>query len=331
MVTIRDVARAADVSIATVSRVLNDSEAVRPETRDRVLAAIKALKYQPSSIARQLSIGRSFAVGVILPFFTRPSFVERLHGIEAALNYSEYDLVVYNVETPARRDAHFEALTGRGRFDGAIIMSLVPRDAEIRRWKAARVPVVLVDAFHPELTCALIDDVRGGRIVAEYLLARGYRRFAFVGDTRHQPLGFTSSRDRLEGFRAALADQGITLSEENILLDEHGRREARALAEQLLVRPPRKRPDAVFAASDTQALGVLDALRQHGLRAPDDLAVVGFDDIEVAELYDLTTVRQPLYDSGRMGAELLWDLVEQPDREPVRIELPLEMVGRGTA
>ncbi|HBY95728.1 MAG TPA: LacI family transcriptional regulator [Chloroflexi bacterium] len=331
MVTIRDVARIADVSIATVSRVLNDSEAVRPETRERVLDAIKALNYQPSSIARRLSIGRSFTIGVILPFFTRPSFVERLRGIEAALSYSEYDLVVYNVETPARRDAHFAALAGGGRFDGAIIMSLVPGDEDVRRWKAAGVPVVLVDAFHPALTCALGDDVRGGRLAAEHLISQGHRRLAFVGDTRYQPLGFTSSRHRLEGFRTALADCGIILNEDDILLDEHGRREARAMAEQLLARPPHERPTAVFAASDTQALGILDALRGHGLRAPDDLAVIGFDDIEVAEVYDLTTVRQPLYESGSLGAELLRDLLEQPDREPVKVELPLEVVSRGTA
>ena len=181
------------------------------------------------------------------------------------------------------------------------------------------------DAAHPDLA---IDDVRGGRLATEHLLAGGHHRIAFVGDAPASPFGFTSSEHRRRGYLRALRDAGIEPLMELQQRGPHGRVEAQALADRLLglVDPP----TAVFAASDMQAVGVIEAIRARGLRVPDDVAVIGFDDVELAEIVGLTTVRQPLRESGRRGAELLLARLEgrEEERRPLA---PLEVVERRTA
>lgn len=330
MTTIRDVARAAGVSVATVSRVLNNPHTVREPTRVRVQQVIADLRYHPNPTARRLSIGRTFTIGVILPFLTRPSFVERLRGVEAALSHSAYDLVVSNVESLAKRDAYFEAIVQGRRFDGNLIMTLAPTNAEAQVIHETGLPVVLVDTSHPLLPGVDVDDEGGGRMVAAYLLAKGHRRLAFLGDVEYDWL-LTSSAERLVGYEAGLRESGVALAEADRFWVPPSRRAARSVIDLLLARPPTERPTAIFATSDTTALGLLDGLRQRGLRAPDDLAVVGFDDLDVAESYDLTTVHQKLFQSGVRGIEMLLTLLEsgQPST-PTRLLLPLTLVERGT-
>src|SRR5712692_6614639 len=143
--TIYDVARRARVGIGTVSRVLNGSAQVSEPTRERVLAAIQKLNYRPSSMARRLPLRKTLAIGVVAPFFTRPAFVERLRGVEAAVAASEYDLIVYNIETTEKRDACFRDIASSRRVDGLIVIALPPGDADVRHWQTAGLPTVLVD------------------------------------------------------------------------------------------------------------------------------------------------------------------------------------------
>lgn len=326
--TIYDVAERANVGIGTVSRVLNNSPNVRPETRERVLAAIKELDYRPSPIARRLSLRKTLTIGVIVPFFTRPSFVERLRGVEAAVAESEYDLVVFNVETPEKRDAYFREVPHRQRFDGLIIISLAPTDEDVRYFAHAGTPTVLVDAHHPELNCVVVDDVEGGRLATQHLIDLGHRKIGYISDPLENPFNFTSSRNRYRGYRRALKEAGIPFRHEYHQQGEHGHYQAKVMAERLLdLDDP---PTAIFAASDTQAMGVLEALRERGLRCPDDVALVGYDDIEVAEYLGLATVRQPLYESGLRGVELLLDTIEETSRPPVAVSLPVTLVRRRT-
>ncbi|MEA2289372.1 MAG: hypothetical protein QOD55_1369 [Solirubrobacteraceae bacterium] len=325
--TIRDVARRAGVSVATVSRVLNDRPAVRPEMRERVQAAIGELGYRPSATARSLSLGRSQAIGVVAPFFTTSSVVERLRGVAEQVGRHGYDLVLFDVETAGQRSAAFRDFARLDRFDGLLIISLPLTDAEVDALRRDGMPVVMVDAGHADLPRVVIDDVRGGQLAAEHLLARGHRRIGFLGDLADNPFGFTSSEDRRRGFRAALARAGVPEAPGLERLGRHGREEARTLAADLLGGDDR--PTAVFAASDTQAVGVLEAAAARGLAVPDDLAVIGFDDIEVAELLGLTTVRQPLRQSGARGAGLLLAAIEG-DGRPVEELAPLTVVERRT-
>ena len=208
--TIRDVARHAKVGVGTVSRVLNDSPLVSDEARGRVRKTIDELGYRPSSTARRLSLGRTQMIGVVAPFFTTRSVVERLRGVvERLRDRGEYDLLLFDVETLEQRADAFEAFAARDRVDGLLIVSLRPSDEEVARMQREGLPVVLIDVTHPALPRVVIDDVRGGEIATEYLLAKGHRRIGFVGDAP-TPFGFASSELRCHGMRAALRRAGIT-------------------------------------------------------------------------------------------------------------------------
>jgi LacI family transcriptional regulator/LacI family repressor for deo operon, udp, cdd, tsx, nupC, and nupG len=326
--TIRDVARRAGVSVATVSRVLNGTAAVTPEAGGRVRRAIEELDYHRSSAARSLSLGRSQAIGVVAPFFTTPSVVERLRGVVERLARQGYDLLLFDVEVPEQRSDAFSDFARRDRVDGLLVISLPLSDQEVESLLRGELPVVLVDAAYPELPHVVIDDVHGGQLAAEHLLAKGHRRIGFVGDDPDNPFGFTSSEDRRRGFRRALTEAGIEPEPGLERRGPHGRDEARTLAEALL--RSYDPPSAIFAASDVQAIGVLQAAQSIGLGVPQDLAIIGFDDIDMADVLGLTTVRQPLRESGARGVELLLTQVEGADLETVEELEALVVIERGT-
>lgn len=329
MVTIADVAARAGVGAGTVSRVLNDRPKVSADARARVLAAIEELDYRPNPLARGLSLGRCQTLGVVVPFFTHASAVERLRGTVAALRDSRYDLVLFNVESPVHRDEHFASLTGRDRADGLLVMSLPPPPSEVQRLRAAGVPIVLVDAAAEGVPSVVTDDVEGGRLATRHLVELGHRRIAFVGDTADNGFGFTSSARREQGYEDVLRQAGIRLRRSYVRHGPHEREAAIAMGDQLLRL--RDRPTAVFAASDVQATGIIEAARRHGLDVPRDLSVVGFDDIELSAYAGLTTVRQPLFDSGYLGARHLLDAVEgRTHIVAAEHHLPLELVVRAT-
>jgi DNA-binding LacI/PurR family transcriptional regulator len=289
------------------------------------------LEYTPSNAARRLSFGRTLTINVVTSFLTRPQAAERLRGVEAVLSDSEFDLVIHNVETVERRDQYLRGLALAQRTDGLLVVSLPPLDEDVRRLSSAAIPVVVIDAHSPAVAgLAHIsgDDVAGGEAATRHLLDLGHRRIAFVGDEFDNPFGFTSSRHRYMGFERALATASVELRADDVALGAHSRYEARELAARLLSAP--NRPSAIFAASDTQALGVLSAAHEAGLRVPDDVSIVGYDDIEIADYIGLTTVRQHLFESGRLGAELLLTEIRTRSASPPSIVLAPEVVVRGT-
>jgi DNA-binding LacI/PurR family transcriptional regulator len=326
--TIRDVARHSGLSVATVSRVLNDMPIVSAETRDRVRRAVDELGFRRSATARSLSLGRSQTIGVVAPFFTTPSVVERLRGISERLVEHGYDLMLFDVETPGQRSDALRDFAQHDRVDGLLVISLPLSDDEVDALQRDDLPVVLVDIGHAELPHVVIDDVRGGELAADHLLSKGHHRIGFIGDLPTNPFGFTSSARRREGFRRKVAAAGIDPTDELERRGVHGREPARTLAGELLARDDR--PTAIFAASDVQAFGALEAANALGLRVPEDLAVIGFDDIEMAATIGLTTVRQPLRDSGARGAELLLTAIEGGGQQPVEELEPLAVIERRT-
>jgi LacI family transcriptional regulator len=322
--TIARVAAEAGVGVGTVSRVLNGSPSVSVDTRRRVLEAIDTLDYQPSAVARALSTGRTNAIAVIAPFFTEPSVIERLRGVARTLTGKDYQLILFDVEWPEQRQDFFRSLAVRGRVDGVLSVSLSPTDREARRLEAARVPIVLLDRDHPTLPAITIDDVEGGRLAAEHLLALGHRRIAFLGDEEENRFGFDSSAHRREGFAAALSAAGAPLAPEWILRRPHGREAARGAAAALLAQDTR--PTAVFATSDVQAIGVLEAAHAAQVPVPRELSVIGFDNVEAAGYTGLTTVAQPLEEIGALGADLLLRALAG---KPVKgCRMPLRIVRR---
>ncbi|HET7026090.1 MAG TPA: LacI family DNA-binding transcriptional regulator [Candidatus Limnocylindrales bacterium] len=321
----------AGVSVATASRALNDKRVVNAQTRARVLTVMEELGFTPSPAARRLSLGRTLTIGVVVSFLTRPQAAERLRGVDAVLTDSEFDLVIYNVETVQKRDHYVATLSQSHRTDGVIVMSLPPSEGSAAVLARATVPVVFIDVHAPEIAAmprVVGDDRAGGALAARHLLELGHRRIGFIGDAAEDPFGFTSSRDRQSGLVDELARAGVSIPAEWIGHGAHGRYESRELAHEMLGGAVR--PTAIVAASDTQALGVITAARERALHVPDDLSVVGYDDIEIASYLGLTTVRQGLFESGRLGAEILLAEIERRSEEPPVAELAPELVVRAT-
>jgi DNA-binding LacI/PurR family transcriptional regulator len=329
--TMADVATAAGVGTGTVSRVLNGGVNVRESTRRRVLEVIERLGYRPSHLAAALSRGTPRTVAILVPHLTRPSTVARLAGALTVLDEQGYDTIVCNADTPEQRDHHLTALTARHRADGVIIVSIRLAKHRIAAFRRVAVPVVIVDAVAPGVPHTVIDDVAGGRLATAHLLSLGHRRIGFVGDSTARggaphDLGFTSSRSRLQGYRRELAEAGVDFDPQLVRLGPHSALVAAELAGDLLRRPDP--PTAIFAASDTQAMGVLSAAEQHGFPVPARLSVVGFDDIESSALLNLSTVHQPLEQSGAEGATRLCALMNGAKVRPLRQQLPLHMIRR---
>lgn len=327
-ITIRDVARHAGVGVGTVSRVLNNSEAVSTRTRRKVLAAIEELDYSPNVIARHLSTGKTMTIGVIVPFFRNPSYLERIRGVESVLGERDFDMILFNAGSVERREALFNNIARLERVDGLLIITHVPNNVETERFMRADVSIVLVDSRHPEFTHVVIDDVEAASTAVRHLISLGHSKIGFISDYLESAMNFLPVQDRFLGYYRTLEEAGITFRPDYHRQGEHGRSVARHLAHDLLaLEDP---PTAIFAYSDTQAIGVLEAARDLGLDVPEDLSVIGFDDIEIAEQWHLTTIRQPLYESGRCGCEQLFQLMKDPTVSPEEIELPTELVVRSS-
>ena len=326
--TIRDVARLANVGIGTVSRVINDSPAVTDETRAKVLEAIDELDYSPNPIARTLSTGQTLTIGVILPYLTMPSYAERLRGVQQTLTDSAYDLILFVIENPSQRDAYFKNLSLKSRVDGVLFISLPPDDKQAESILHSKIPAVLIDGYHPDLSCVYPDDVQGGRIATQHLIELGHRRIGFLSDHLHTPF-HPSMRLRYKGYRGALEDAGITFNPDYQVEGGRGRLNARSMARKLLsLHDP---PTAIFAAYDSQAIGTIETAREMGFKVPEDLSVIGYDDIRDAEYLNLTTINQHLDKSGIEGAKLLLEmLANSSNLQHHHQTISVDLVIRGT-
>jgi DNA-binding LacI/PurR family transcriptional regulator len=327
--TIYDVARHAGVSITTVSRLLNDPDRVNSETRKRVLASIDALGFVPKAEARARAMQRNGRIGVITPFFTAPSFIQRLRGIAGALSPRNFELVIYTVHSTDHLQRYLSTLPLTGNLDGLIVISLPVGDTEARRLIDHGLPTVLIEYPHPRLNCVEIDDVQGGRMAATYLLQKGHRRIAFLGDTDLPEYAIHPVSLRLTGFRQVLKEQGVDLPDVFVRLAPYSQEQTRQVARELLsLAEP---PTSIFAATDFQALGVLKAAHQLNVTVPDELAVIGFDDLDMAEYADLTTISQHLDESGRLAVEILIAQMESSSPLPRQVKIPLTLIERNTA
>ena len=327
-VTIHNVAQEAGVGIGTVSRVVNNRSDVKPATRERVLAAIHRLNYKPDPIARSMISKRTNYIGTIVPFFTRPSFMERLRGVEAVIARLERELVLYNVETSAQRDHFFRELPMHRKVDGLLIISLSPDDAAARRFRELGTPVVLIDAYSPLLTSLVVNNVEGAYQAVKRLIELGHRHIGFINGEMEGNFKFNTANDRLIGLHRALGEAGLLFEPEQVLISEWSRKGGKHAALQLLTQ--QKRPTAIFAASDVQAVGALEAARELGLRVPEQLSVIGFDGIEISELLELSTMQQPLQEMGELGASKLVELIENPSHPPELIRFDTKLIERRT-
>ncbi len=325
--TIYDIAAEAGVSPATVSRVLNGSTKVNQVTRARVMDVINRLEFVPKAEARARALKRSYRIGILVPFFTAPSFVQRLRGVAAALP-TNYELVIYTVNSTDQLDGYLASLPLTGNLDGLIIMSLAINDRQAQHLWKYQLETVLIEFPQTGFSTVEIDDVRGGKMAAEYLVKKGHRRIGFLGDANLPEYAIHPISQRLQGFRQKLHELGISVPDDYVRLASYSIEQARKVAVEFLSLPVP--PTAIFAATDLQAMGVIMVARQMGLDIPGDLAVMGFDNLDMAELMELTTIQQPLDESGRVAVELLLGRITTPARSLQHVQLPLTILERKT-
>ena len=327
--TIFDVAGLSGVSISTVSRVINTPEKVNINTRQKVYEAIDKLGFVPQAEARARALRFNGRIGVITPFFTAPSFVQRLRGIAATLSKENFDLIIYTVDSNNRLQSYLSSLPLTGNLDGLVIVSLPVADTDVKRLLEHNLPTVLIEFPHPLLNSVEINDVEGGRMATEYLINKGHKRIAFLGDSDLPEYSIHPVSLRLKGFRQAMKMANLDIPKEFVRLAPYNQEQARIIAKELLDNP--NPPTAVFAATDLQALGVLKAARQLNIKIPENLAIIGFGDLDMAEYEDLTTIRQHLDESGRIAIEILLSHIAENSRPVQHITIPLILVERLTA
>ncbi len=329
-VTIYDVAKAAGVGISTVSRVLNENNNVRAETRHRVLETIEVLGYKPNILARNLSRSHVQTVGAVLSYLTSPFQVNVLHGIERFLAQEGLDLTIFSMESPRRRETLLENLSHGRRCDGLIVISFAPQERFLHRFQRYHIPVVIADYQAEGLPSVFVDNVAGGYLATKHLLGLGHTQIGYILDHTEPPNGSGGNEpgaDRQRGYQQALQEAGIPFDPLLVVTSgQHNREQGAAAAEVLLNRG--KAITAVFAASDLIALGLMEYARKQGLRIPGDLSVVGYDDIELASFAGLTTVRQPMQEMGRQAAEILWRQMQGEEVWKISWQLPVELVVR---
>jgi LacI family transcriptional regulator len=325
-VTIFDVAREAGVSYATVSRVLNNKDHVKPEKREAVLRAMARLGYIANQQARSLAGGRSRVVGLLVQGLESSYTGEIVRGIDEELVAAQYDLMLYTTHRRKTKESVYVAAISRGMADG-LLLSL-PRDpaAYIETLRRQNFPYVLIDhqGIGDEHRSVGATNWQGAADATRHLIDLGHRRIGFI--TGAMELG--CAVERLAGYRATLGEYGIAADPALVYEGDFLRPAGLAGARELLSQPDP--PTAIFASNDEMALGVIQAARDCGLRVPDDLSVIGFDDIPPAAMVypPLTTVRQPLAQMGRVATQMLLRLIDNPQLQVEHVALPTELIVR---
>jgi LacI family transcriptional regulator len=329
-VSIRDVAAAAGVSVATVSRVLSPATAevpMRKETRDRVVRAIDELGYRPNDLARALLQHRTSAIGLVVPDISNPYYPPLVRGVEDVASSQGYRIVLCNTDRdPAKISGYLDTLI-KTRVDGIVVAGggwadVPDRTAVLGTYRTGLVAVGRHDTAHPSVR---IDNVAASRDAAEHLLGLGHRRIAFLGG----PAASTTVQDRAQGFRDATAAAGLREAAKAVRYGEFTEESGYAMTKELLGGSPP--PTALLCANDRIALGAYAAAADAGRRVPDDVSVVGFDDTPIARYVrpTLTTVAIPTYEMGRVAMRLLLAQLEGSS-EPELETMPTRLVVRGS-
>ena len=326
-VGIREVAQHAGVSNATVSNVLNRPDVVAPSTRARVLAAIAELGFVRNESARQLRAGRSRVIAYVVLDAANPFFTDVARGVESAAREAGFAVFLCNSAADDRREREYLELLHEQRVEGILI---TPVDDESAGFGERGTPIVLVDRSSQDgKHCSVaVDDVLGGELAVTHLIETGHTRIAMIGG----PFSIQQVRDRHEGALRAMANAGLPAENLTVLETKDLQvAEGRSAGERLAGLPSARRPTAAFCANDLVALGLLQSMTQQGLSVPDDLAVVGYDDIEfaAAAAVPLTSVRQPREQLGRTAAQLLLE-ENDPDHEHRHVQFQPELVVRAS-
>ena len=326
MATIREVAESAGVSYATVSHVINNTRLVSPETRQRVLAAMDALNYRPNALARSLRQGKTNTLGLVLPDSANPFFAEISRSIEDEAFKKGYSVFLCNTELDTQRELFYVDVLSKKQVDGIIFVAAGDQADSLEYLRQRNMPVVMIDRDLPnvEVDAVLTDHRLGGYLATRHLLELGHTRIACIAG----PSSITPSAERITGYRNALEEAGLPCDENLILRGDYHAQSGMETTHAILKMAPR--PTAIFALNDLMALGALRAAAEEGCSVPGDLAVVGYDDLELAHFTNppLTTIAQPKKEIGAQAIHLLVDRMSHKNRPPSRVVLPPELIVR---
>lgn len=327
MVKIADVAREANVSVATVSRVLNKKGSVRPETSERVYKAIEKLSFEPNMSARNLRRNETRVILIVAPNITNPYYAHILAGIGDEASKSGYSALIYNTGGDEAREKAGMDMLKRRRADGAILLASSIDSMWIKEY-ADKYPIVQCSEYVLELDLprVSIDNYKATRDVMEYIISLGHKRIATISSSNN----YISTVLRLQGYKDSLERHGFEVCEDYIALAnaDYSFKSGKAAAFKLLQQ--KDRPTAIFCISDTIALGAITAAKELGLRVPEDLTVIGFDDVDDTTMFHpyITTIAQPCYELGRESFKILHACMNNGKEMNKKVVLPHEFIIR---
>lgn len=307
--TIKDVAQQANVSIATVSRILNNQTGYSEATKQKVLKVIEDLGFHPNAIARGLVNKKTKTIGVLLPDVTSSFSAKLLNGIEESAHQNDYSMVVCNTDLNGKRTLDYIKVLGEKKVDGIVFTSEILKQEYYDALKALGIPVILVStmSYRFPLPYVKVDDRQAAYHATTYLINNGHQQIAMIsGDQNDEAAGVP----RVEGFKQALQDHGLALNEKLIVYGDFGFSSGKDAMKQLI--PYVDEYTAIFAASDDMAVGALSVAYDHEIKVPDDLSIIGYDNTNIAEMAipPLTTVAQPLKEMGKVAISKLIKMIE---------------------
>lgn len=327
-ITIYDVAKKAGVSPATVSRVLNSPEKVAENKKQLVLDVIKELNFVPK-VDAVINARKTYKkIAVIAPFFTQPSFMQRLRGVADVLAPEHYELVVYSISTTEDLKNYVTSLVVQHRVDGLILFCVQLNNQMLEMLKTYNFPVCFVEQVYDDFDCIVIDNKKGGKLAAEYFYGLGCRNPGFIGDKSYLDYSVPATEDRLAGYRKFFASKEIEVKNHNIWLGEFDRDDLDEGINAFLNQA--ENLDCVFCSSDLIATRFFYLSRQKGLKCPENLKILGFDDIDISQYVGLSSIDQHLEESGRQAAQQILERIKNPEKSAISIKLPLHVVKRST-
>lgn len=333
-VTIKDIAREAGVSTATVSMVINHKDqAISDATRKRVQTVVRKNHFIPNAMAGSLVTRRTNTIGLIIPDIVNPFFPELARGAEDRARQSGSNVILCNTDEKPDQEGTYLAMLAKKMVDGIIFAHSVELSGTASAYQTARIPIILIDRDWDSENIKgkiLVDNTNGAYMAVRHLLDQGYRSILHIAG----PLKTQTARDRVEGYRKALAESGITFDAEKVISGSYttdwGSQAVRSILED---RNKYDKFDAIFCANDQIAIGAMMELKRAGYRVPEQIGIIGFDDIHMASLTDpaLTTVRQPSYEMGWKAVDLLLEFLDQPHEEVRKIILDTSLVIRDSS
>ncbi len=331
--TITDIAKKAKVSTMTVSRVLSKSGPVAPKTAERIKKAMKELNYRPNLIARSLSSKRTMTIGVVIPktqkIFLDNYIAQVLSGISDVAQANDYRIMTIPTNRSDKEEDSYLNYARSKLFDGMILLKTKINDPHLLELSKSGFPYMLVNYREYANDYNFVDtkNIRGTELAINHLYNKGHKKIAFVAGSMDE----TNAKDRLTGYKKSLKKFNLAFKDDYIIYGEFNKDIAYERSEKLLKL--KDRPTAIFCSDDYMALGVIQRIKNLGLKVPKDIAVIGFDNIEIGEFTRpaLTTVKQPMYETGECSVEGLLSLITKKDKVPVRIMLNTELIIRESA